>query len=354
MSERVGIAILGAGIFAKEAHLPAIQAAGDKVVLRAVYSRSEGSAGTFAAFAQSTLNIDVPFYHDGGDPTKSLDSLLAREDIAAVIVVLPINTQPEIIVKALKAGKHVLSEKPVARDVASALKLIKTYEEEYKPKGLIWRVAENFEVEPGYLFAKKVIADGEIGKLQYFNLSLVAFVDESSKWYQTPWRTKPEYQGGFLLDGGVHFTALLRTILPSPITEVSAFASLNKAILAPHDTINAILRCADGTHGIWELSFGSPSSTRGALNATSITGTEGWIQIGNTQKDGKTHIKVDVHKGDETKTTVLPSCGVEKELEHFLELLGGRDEGFGEPRSVLKDVAFIEAALNSEGNLIKL
>lgn len=35
-----------------------------------------------------------------------------------------------------------LSQKPIAKDVASAKKLIETYEKEYKPKGLIWRVAE--------------------------------------------------------------------------------------------------------------------------------------------------------------------------------------------------------------------
>lgn len=125
------------------------------MVLRAVYSRSESSARTFAAFAQSNLNSgEIPFYHDEGGAETSLDALLARDDVAFVIVVLPINTQPEVIVRALKAGKHVLSEKPIARDVKSALELIQTYEEVYKPKGLSWRVAENFEAEPAYLEAK--------------------------------------------------------------------------------------------------------------------------------------------------------------------------------------------------------
>jgi hypothetical protein len=57
--------------------------------------------------------------------------------------VLPITTQPELIRRAWRAGKHVLSEKPVAKDVKSAQELIKEYEEVYKPKGLIWKVAES-------------------------------------------------------------------------------------------------------------------------------------------------------------------------------------------------------------------
>jgi len=75
--------------------------------------------------------------------------LLARVDITAVIVVLPITLQPSIVLKALAAGKHVLSEKPVAPDVEQGHNLISTYRQEYQPKGLIWRLAENYEAEPG-------------------------------------------------------------------------------------------------------------------------------------------------------------------------------------------------------------
>jgi predicted dehydrogenase len=55
-----------------------------------------------------------------------------------VIVVLPITLQPTIIRQALAAGKAVLSEKPVAKDVAEGAKLIAEYRSQYAPKGLIW------------------------------------------------------------------------------------------------------------------------------------------------------------------------------------------------------------------------
>lgn len=61
------------------------------------------------------LKLDV--YH--GD--DGLDELLKREDIDAVIVALPIPKQPEIIEKALKAGKHVLSEVSSISYIASCL-----------------------------------------------------------------------------------------------------------------------------------------------------------------------------------------------------------------------------------------
>lgn len=181
-------------ITAGSAHLPAIAAVGPSVVtLKAIYSRSEKGAASLAADAQSKLKLSTKpdIYYDAS-PNATLDSLLARPDIQAVIVVLPITTQPSIIRKALSAGKHILSEKPVAPDVASGLELIRDYETSYKSKGLVWRVAENFETETAYRTAAKVIGDGKIGKVSFYNARVVNYMDTSSKWYNTPWRTVPD------------------------------------------------------------------------------------------------------------------------------------------------------------------
>jgi predicted dehydrogenase len=121
-----------------------------------------------------------------------LDALLKRPDIGSVIVVLPITHQPGVILKALAAGKHVLSEKPVAPDVVEGAKLISIFESQYKSKGLVWRVAENFEAEPGHQVASKVIREGKIGKVLFFNYRGVNHMDKTSKWYNTPWRTVPD------------------------------------------------------------------------------------------------------------------------------------------------------------------
>lgn len=139
------------------------------------------------------MKLDEPpaVYHDA-DQKANLDVLLTRADIVAVIIALPITLQPSIVRKALAAGKHVLSEKPVAADVAGGLELIKEYDSLFKPKGLIWRVAENYEVEPGYQAAAKVIRDGKIGKVTSFNVRVVNHVAKDSKWYKTPWRTIPD------------------------------------------------------------------------------------------------------------------------------------------------------------------
>jgi predicted dehydrogenase len=93
-----------------------------------------------------TLEVDtskVDVYSEDSGAGKSLDDLLARSDIGAVIIALPIKNQPDYIRKSLLAGKHVLSEKPVAENVKDAVELIKWYRSEIVGKGVTWAVAEN-------------------------------------------------------------------------------------------------------------------------------------------------------------------------------------------------------------------
>ncbi|PSR73244.1 hypothetical protein PHLCEN_2v10904 [Hermanssonia centrifuga] len=356
-----GIAILGSGIFAKEAHLPAVAALNSGVAeLKAIYSRSEKSATELATAAQQSLNLNEPpsVYHDA-DPNANLDALLARPDIAAVIIALPITIQPSIVRKALAAGKHVLSEKPVAPDVASGIELINEYNTTYKPKGLIWRIAENFEIEPAYQTAAKIIRGGKVGKVGFFNARVVGYVAKDNKYYNTPWRTIPD-----------HTVAALRVLLPGTMVSLSGYASLNQPHLAPHDTINATIQTTDDSHGLVELTFGSPVPSRSTLanSGITVTGSEGWISIVTASNaDGKGVLRITVRtvtkdeKGrdnGETEEVIEEEVrGVKVEVASFLDAINGSDDGFGEPLGALKDVAFIQAALNSNGapvDLVKL
>ena len=176
------------------AHLPALAALGSAAPqLRAVYSRSEKSAHELAQEAVIVLKLNTApsIYHDG-DPSSNLDVLLARQDITVVIIALPITLQPAIVLKSLAAGKHVLSEKPVAPDVKGGLEITRIYNQLYKKKGLVWRVAENSEAESGYRVVASVIRSGKIGKVIFFKTLVVNHIDQESKWYKTPWRKDPD------------------------------------------------------------------------------------------------------------------------------------------------------------------
>jgi predicted dehydrogenase len=144
----VQLAILGSGLFAQNAYLPAIKANSSTLSLHTIWSRSASSAQKLADAAKS-LGIQSQGQSQNQGETavqhgdEGLEAVLQNKEIQGVMMVLPITSQPDLILKALAAGKHVISEKPVGKDIETAKKLIEEYEKTYKPKGLIWRVAES-------------------------------------------------------------------------------------------------------------------------------------------------------------------------------------------------------------------
>jgi len=169
----------------------------------------------------------------------------------------------------------------------------------------------------------------------------------------------------------VHSAASLRVLLPSPLTHLSGFASLNKDYLKPQDTINAVLKAADGSHGIFELTSAAPTKSRceqGGGNGMIVTGHLGWLSVNHaTVQDSsgsqisvvritiKSITEVDGPPGSEKEEIIdEPKRGVETELKSFFAAIQGNDDGLGDPAEALKDVAFIQAALNSEGQSVDL
>lgn len=162
-------------------HLPAIEA-NPSLSLKAVYSRSQRSAEALASASRDPSSVAV-YFDSPAVEGKSLDDLLKRDDIAAVDVALPILHQPGVVEKALKAGKHVLSEKPVAGDVEDAKRLIAWYEGLGSGKPL-WGVAENWRYMESLRYAAQRVE--EIGgKLVTFSLQKHGFVRSDNKYFNT-------------------------------------------------------------------------------------------------------------------------------------------------------------------------
>ena len=117
-------------------------------------------------------------------PGRSLDDLLARKDIDAVIIALPITIQPGATQKALRAGKRVLSEKPIARDVERVVELVRYYDDiKDKP---IWLVGANIRfLDSIALGAHQIRVLG--AKVVTFRVIVYGSVDEHDKFYWTAW-----------------------------------------------------------------------------------------------------------------------------------------------------------------------
>ncbi len=137
---------------------PAVLATPD-LKLKAIYSRSLKSAKELNA-------AGADLYSDDSGAGKTYHDLLLRPDIHCCIIALPIMSQPAYIEAALTAGKHVLSEKPIAENVKRAEELIRFYDTKIDKTKVVWAVAENFRYLGALDYAREEIK--KLGRILSF------------------------------------------------------------------------------------------------------------------------------------------------------------------------------------------
>ncbi|KAF5679814.1 glucose-fructose oxidoreductase [Fusarium heterosporum] len=308
----------------------------DDLVLKAIYSRSLKSVQETAALNTRSYQ-DPDLYSADSGPGKSFDDLLARDDIEAVIIALPIPSQPVHIRAALAAGKHVLAEKPLAPTVAEGKELIEYH------RGLggkaTFSIAENFRFKPSFNYAASEAA--KLGKLQHFGARVFFHMSSDSQWYGTAWRAKPEFQGGFLLDGGVHFTAATRQLLTEPAVDVSAFTAQVQPHLPPIDTVNAVIRVKSGVSGTYQQSCGAKMST---------STFQFEYEKGSVEVDGD-KVTVTPWDGEKTVKEFERTSGVTEEVEAWAKALAeGKPNKKQSAEEALADLEFLELMFDSGAN----
>ncbi len=316
--EPVRLALIGAGIFARDAHLPAIQALGDAFDVVAIYSRTHASADALAGRLAKPVNI----YTD-------LSALLARDDIEAVDIVLPIDVMPPVVAQALESGKHVVSEKPIAPDVATGRQLLA------KRSSQVWMIAENYRYDEAFIEAEQVLKSGEIGNPLLCNWAIHVGMVPGNKYYQTEWRRSGGFPGGFLLDGGVHYMSVLRMLL-GEIASVNAVVRQVRPDLSPADTLGATLCFDSGLIGTLAVTYAAPAPWTNTLH---IAGEHGALSVHNQGLEVTSH--------GATRSNVIARTGVEGELAAFASAIHEGKPHRNTPEQALQDLAVVEAMLRA-------
>ncbi len=197
-NRQVRLGIIGTGLAVKRLHWPALVRMRDRFVVAAFANRTRSSAEEFAAIAQLSMDGYTPDYH----------ALLRRDDVETVLVCVPIPQLLPITRDCLAAGKHVVCEKPPGVDRPEAqqfLALVDQY------PGQKFAMTENFFYRDDLRLVRSLVDEGALGRLQLLLEKWVCqLVPTPGEFSITPWRYKPEYQGGPLLDGGVHSIATIR------------------------------------------------------------------------------------------------------------------------------------------------
>ena len=139
------------------------------------------------------------------------EALLNDSEIDLVLVSTPNNFHKEYAIRAMRAGKHVLCEKPCmlsSEDLEEVLAVA-------KETGKIFTVHQNRRWDRDYLLIKRVLEEGTIGK-PFFIESRV----NGARGVPGDWRCAKEAGGGMMYDWGVHLIDQILQLFDCPITEL--------------------------------------------------------------------------------------------------------------------------------------
>lgn len=139
--------------------------------------------------------------------------LLFKSDVEALVICLPNALHAPAAEAALKRGKHVYLEKPIATSLNEGRSLL----EVWRNAGTVGMVGFNYRFNPLYRAAKQYIQSGKLGELVS-----VRTVFSSASRTLPPWQQKRESGGGVLLNLASHHIDTVRFLFEEEVTEVWA------------------------------------------------------------------------------------------------------------------------------------
>jgi len=123
---------------------------------------------------------------------NNADDLINDSKVNAIYVATPPDSHASLSIKAMKAGKPVYVEKPMALNYEECRRMIEVSEE----TGIPLFVAYYRRALPGFLKVKELIDSGSIGEIKLVNLQLYKTVSPDERNGTLPWRVIPEIAGG--------------------------------------------------------------------------------------------------------------------------------------------------------------
>ena len=249
------LGILGAARIAPMALIRPAKSVAEAQIL-AIAAREPAKARAFAA------KHGIPRAHD------SYDALLADPELDAIYNPLPNGLHCEWTIRALRAGKHVLCEKPIASNAEQAQQMA----DAARATGRVLVEAFHWRYHPLAKRVKQLLADGAIGAPRHYEAVLaipLGFMRNDIRW---SW----ELAGGALMDAGCYTVSMVRHLSEAEPEVVSAQALLWSPQVDRR--MDAQLRFADGRSAAITASMWSRTLLKMALR---IEGERGEIRVFN-------------------------------------------------------------------------
>jgi 1,5-anhydro-D-fructose reductase (1,5-anhydro-D-mannitol-forming) len=293
--------------------------------------------------------------HNAKKAYDNFDRLLADPEIDAVYIASPVIYHKEQAIKAAKAKKHILIEKPVALTADEGEEVAKVCKDE----GVLIAVGFMMRYHAYHQKMKEIIDNGELGDVVSCRAQLTCwYPDMPGNWRQR----KSSSGGGALMDMGVHCIDLIQYVTGGKAKKVAAFSGTKTFNYEVEDSASVIFEMDNGAYAYVDSNFNIPDAA--AKCRFEIYGTRGSMLAEGTisQVEGG---KLDVVVSDDTlgydakqdRVDVSPiEINVEfgnmytKEIESFSQSILNKSSPEVPAEDALQVQRIVEAAYKSSDN----
>lgn len=204
----------------------------------------------------------------------SLEQMLADVPCDAVVVATPSGLHPQHGILAARAGRHVISEKPMAISLAAADALVQACDDHQVH---LFVVKQN-RLNPPIVLLKRAIDRGRFGRIYMANCT-VRWTRPQDYYDQAPWRGTWEFDGGAFMNQASHYVDLIQWLV-GPVESVMAKTATLARRIEAEDSGVAVLKFRSGAIGTIEVTMLTfPRNLEGSIT---ILGEKGSVKIGGT------------------------------------------------------------------------
>lgn len=267
----IRLGLIGTGLAVEQLHWPALRLMPDRFRVTAFADASRSQAERFASYSGTPMALFTPDWHD----------VLARTDVDAVLITLPIPFLYEAARASLAADRHVLCEKPTGTDEAQAREFLKL-PDEFPDRVIL--IGENFFYRDDVRLARSLLDAGELGRVHMMAWRVAGrLIPREGSFTGTPWRHHPEYRGGVQLDAGVHNIAQIRMLCGDAVSVHALARQENRTMDAPSDLV-VNLEFAAGSIGTYAACY-SEIPVGPEANDMRVYGTEGVLTLNGNREE---------------------------------------------------------------------
>ncbi|MDL1863025.1 Gfo/Idh/MocA family oxidoreductase [Betaproteobacteria bacterium PRO7] len=326
---KIRFALVGCGRISRN-HIEAMRRHADNADLVAVCDTNETA-------------LEAAVKATGAEGYWRYEDLLAREDIDAVILATPSGLHPEQTIAAAQAGKHVVSEKPMATRWGDGKRMVAACD----AAGVHLFVVKQNRRNATLQMLKRAVEEKRFGRI--FMVTLNVFWTRPQEYYDSAkWRGTWEFDGGAFMNQASHYVDLLDWLIGA-VESVQCFTATLDRDIEVEDTGVMAIRWRTGTLGTMNVTMLTyPRNFEGSIT---ILGEKGTVRVGGVAVNEIQHWEFaemrpedDLVRQANYETTSVYGFGHPLYYDNVIKVMRGEAEPETDGREGLRSLEILVAA----------